>query len=179
MSQEINRQAILELFNRIVLVIPDSAGDTIFSDGAQLISDKDLEQFQLQHQSLNVEGLMVFRKTVLATLIERYLDNCGRNLYAMPFIGILLLMVADPSFLVSAKRLRLLPDRAFTDIEPFFHTDSFSRKYLVLEELDKAGIKQNELLQLMVKDDLLQEENGRYYINDEYILKGIKAGFCS
>jgi hypothetical protein len=167
-------------FDKIVIYfLDDESNDSLFQKNSTVVTDQDA--IKLSADSLNLEGVGVFRKTPLVTLINRFtekvIDKVESDTYkfAAKFVAFVLLALADPTFFKTAKRLNIFEGEIFSDIDPLFKRDNFGRKYILCDSL--SGMDSDSiysLLEYLHNDKLLTREDDKYFINDEFVLVGVK-----
>lgn len=138
-----------------------------------------------EQAALHWDVLLSFSRTPLAELVERFTDHVknkydSRVLDALSeFVSYVLLMFADPSFIKSAKRLRIIDNNTFRGIEPLFKRNAVGSRCLpssVVEALELDADTQADvdlLLAALVKDEVLKLENGEYCI-EAVVIKNLK-----
>ncbi len=168
-------------FSNIVIFFKDDAKNSpLFNEYSTSVDESEMKD--LFTNSLNLEGFAIFKKTPLVDLIDRFSSKVVSKLtddnakLVVKFIAFILLNVADPSFLKTAKRLKIFDGDLFTNIEPLFKRDAFGRKYFS-KDSPLLGINTEDLdnlLQHLINDNLLVKEENNYFINDEFVLMSAK-----
>ncbi|MBU0655284.1 MAG: hypothetical protein KJ914_09155 [Gammaproteobacteria bacterium] len=138
-----------------------------------------------EQSALHKDILLSFKRTPLAELVERFTEHV-KSKYDSRVVGVLsefvsyvLLVFADPSFIKSAKRLRVIDSNAFSGIEPLFKRNAVGSRCMpaaLVEalELDTGTQADVELmLAALVRDEVLKLEDGVYCI-EGVVIKNLK-----
>ncbi len=169
-----------DLSNIAICFKEDSRNNPLFAEYSLVMDNEELKE--LINDSLNIAGIAVFKKTPIVTLIDRFVCKI-KNKYTdnniqiiVKFIAFILLSLADPSFFMNAKRLKIIDSELFSNIESMFKRDEFGRKYILKNQLS-TNIDNDDIDNLfshLVNDQLLITEEDRYFINDDFVLMGVK-----
>jgi hypothetical protein len=158
----------------------DGTAPTLFQEHSAKVDEAVAEQ-----AALHLDVLLSFSRTPLAELVERFTDHVkdksdSRVLGVLSeFVSYVLLVFADPSFIKSAKRLRIIDSNAFRGIEPLFKRNAVGSrcmpaalvKALELDTETQADV--DLMLAALVRDGILKLEDGVYCI-EGVVIKNLK-----
>ena len=166
--------------NDLVFYFEDCSAPTLFQTQSSEVTESIAAQ-----SALHMDVVLSFRQTPLSTLVERFTDHMANKydnsvlLALSEFVSYVLLVFADPSFIKSAKRMRIIESNAFSGIEPLFQRNSAGSRCMSYElveslKLDSETQKDVDLmLAALVKDEVLKVEDGVYCI-EGVVIKNLK-----
>lgn len=173
---------MLEMYEEMIIYFQSDERDNFLHEISENVSEDEIKYLQ-ESNSLNYEYVLSFRKTPLVVLVSSILDfisigtNSNEKIELLKnFTATALLILVEPSFINSTKRIIKTDFEKFDEIKKYFEEDSLGTVYLKYENLKIIATENTIklLLKKMLDLNILIKDKKGLYINDEFIVRNIK-----
>ena len=173
---------MINSFKNVFFYMEDTGENTVFHKLGKEITDEEKESL-VKTNTLNYGLIGRFKKTSLVVIVDLIMETVHKKIPSnekieilMDWVGTVLLIIADPTFLFSEQRLLKDEKEYFSKLKSFFSTDKYGSVYIDENQFSDVftEIDVEKFLKKMEQYQLIQKKQNRYYINEDIVIKYIK-----